>query len=179
MDTNWAPAVCRERERKRKKNRCESLGTHQPKSSKSLWSSSPPLSSVCSLTERSGLLAHWEICKDNEKSREDGKFSMKRRDFKTCSVLDMSMCKCWCCIEKHPPSFMTSNVCCTWFTILLCHSQATERCVCAVHNTHRTSFAHFVQWKCQTVNMISGSLPDWVSGCRKMNKHNKLESWLY
>lgn len=30
---------------------------------------SPP-SSVCSLTERSGLLAHWEICKDNEKSRE-------------------------------------------------------------------------------------------------------------
>lgn len=42
-----------------------------------------PLSSVCSLTERGGLLAHWEICKDNEKSGHDGRFSRKKRDCRT------------------------------------------------------------------------------------------------
>lgn len=42
-----------------------------------------PLSSVCSLTERSALLAHWEICKDNEKSREDGRLCTKMRAFRT------------------------------------------------------------------------------------------------
>lgn len=59
-----------------------------------------PLSSVCSLTERSGLLAHWEICKDNEKSGEDGRFNMKKRDFRTCSLLNNMSFKCWSSTKK-------------------------------------------------------------------------------
>lgn len=64
MDTNWAPAVCGG---EKKMWISKHTPTQELLVSLILFS---PQSSVCSLTERSGLLAHWEICKDNEKSRE-------------------------------------------------------------------------------------------------------------
>lgn len=48
------------------------------------------LSSVCSLTERGGLLACWEICKDNEKSGHYGGFGYKEEGL----VLGSTICCC-------------------------------------------------------------------------------------
>lgn len=84
MDTNWAPAVCWKKKMW--------ISEHTNPRAPSLSDPPLPLSSVCSLTERGGLLAHWEICKDNEKSWEDGRFRISKRD-RTCPLPNNMSCK--------------------------------------------------------------------------------------